>query len=585
MQHAHEYAHIDSEPLVGSGEALDVPTSSLQQQIAAIDSVVTDSYTADYDSREELVEPIAHYRILRNKREMQQQENQPLTLLVHRVRQAIHDANTKGKYTIDKEEMLRLGAATTEASCDAGLLDELVGELHEFGRLDALDNEGEHKDWMQLIEQAPRQVLRDLYRRRGSYLRRYLTQTPENRDEAASMLRIFDRAYEADWGSKELTYNKIRTIISDSTDFEIAKIPSFSDDESNLYNSEVRAAVRDVCARIGLSPTTAHMYLQNATIRQSGWRGNGTTQAGVLNGPLIREHMQRFTEMTRQIDPSTIEEVLDEYRIETLEPYTTETIDMLDKLRHQDKETIEYLQDGDASVVFFDANGDHNGAFAMSVAKLRKSSGRTILLEIGDTEDILQRMRWLKLIGVRPSTVFIGMHGLPGATRLGRGLDQKLVMSPVKSWMSYTTNVPTMPLARLELGTIMSDEYTQPLREGTRSKGRKELIILSCSSDKQDDLFHYSYAEAVARDIGSSAVDITAASDVAWFGVGTKDGRMYLKDFDTDAPWYRDRRKGSNMVRLRYRTGRDGRGKVRRRLHVPAYKINKHEDDEVVNHE
>jgi len=552
---------------------LEVPVSDLRKKIDSLAAINDSESDLEFDilanhviTREELLD--APKRAARKD----------ILKMASMMSAAVAQIDEHGNYNLDGDEFNRLSATILGEYYDDSTLDILIEQFSKFESRNVTDRDGDKIFFMAFIEKAPRDILSSLYNSPDSNLRAYLSRKPESKEDAARMLRILKRTQENGDDENSEECMAIREVLNDPVEFMIEAIPSFPDthklEDIDAYRHEVQQSVREICRQSGLNMRIAEAYLKNATIRQSGWRGDGKTISGSFNGYKVRKHMKHIVETARVITPAMMDEVMSEFKIETLEPYTAASISLLHKLNLRDPMTLEHLQDGDVSVVFFDARGDHNGAFSDSISGMQKATGRTILLEFSHPSDIMVRMEWLRSLGIKPATVAIGAHGVPGAIQVNREDEAMIILSPRKpGWYNLSTRQSS--IYSLNLAEIMTDRYTQTIRDDDYKKGRKELLIISCSSDKKDEAIQHTYAEAVTRSMGSKVVDVTAATDNAYFGTDSE-GRMYMQeDVDKATPWYKSSPTRTNMVRLRGRVGRsDGLYKVRRRLHVPAYNVN-----------
>jgi len=134
----------------------------------------------------------------------------------------------------------------------------------------------------------------------------------------------------------------------------------------------------------------------------------------------LRDLLIQTIETTDKLGRTAVERLRRHAGIVNFDYYETNQLEMMNKVIEYDEETLEYLSQGDLTVVFIDALGDYNGAFKTASSNFRKPSGRTLFFEIHEPEDYDRYKAFLKIRDLKPSTVVLGQHGMPGAFALGR---------------------------------------------------------------------------------------------------------------------------------------------------------------------
>jgi hypothetical protein len=95
--------------------------------------------------------------------------------------------------------------------------------------------------------------------------------------------------------------------------------------------------------------------------------------------------------------------------------YASDQLELMANVVKGDEATIERLQEGDVTVVFVDATGDHNGALKSKSKLYATKSGRTLFFEINEPDDYGRSTTLLQQRSIRPATVVFSAHGDPGA--------------------------------------------------------------------------------------------------------------------------------------------------------------------------
>ncbi|MFZ2544799.1 MAG: hypothetical protein WAW80_02385 [Candidatus Saccharimonadales bacterium] len=243
-------------------------------------------------------------------------------------------------------------------------------------------------------------------------------------------------------------------------------------------------------------------------------------ELGYINGEMLAERLSRVKESVNAVGPDTIVRLHEQLGLVNIDNYAPEDLQSLVKLLDGNQEYIKQLQNGDVTVAFADAYGDHNGALSQTFDAYRRDNGKTLMFEISSPSDLYRRMIMLKKLGIKPSTLAVSAHGRPGGTDFGNktGGDFGVVSSEMVS--SVYNDRRSFNLADARLDRIAGDEFMQVSKgidDGLDVTGRRRIIINSCSSDVEFNAGVPSTAETVARTVGRDDVDVYGASDTMYF--------------------------------------------------------------------
>ncbi|HSX06751.1 MAG TPA: hypothetical protein VLG92_03460 [Candidatus Saccharimonadia bacterium] len=189
--------------------------------------------------------------------------------------------------------------------------------------------------------------------------------------------------------------------------------------------------------------------------------------------------------------------------------YTAEQLEVMNKTIEYDGQTLEHLREGDLTVVFVDALGDHNGALSTVSSIYGKPSGRTLFFEIHSPEDYDKYKAFLRTRDLKPSTIVLANHGSPGYLAIGNGQRKEKSWRVVKDHEGHevVTEVEEDRVGYAvtnEQGTLTSGEqerekfpilsvvgdlrmYMQPSRgidDSWKDAGYCKIILNACSQDK-----------------------------------------------------------------------------------------------------
>lgn len=331
---------------------------------------------------------------------------------------------------------------------------------------------------------------------------------PEGQDENVDKLR----------GYTDFTTREIETIP--------IKPEQPTDPQSILdYENTVRDLIRDVFnTKLKIDPKLLGK-METAMLSRLYERPDDKPLPYIA-GHRVKRSLHRIKEVVDNVAMSDIQRLHDEFGVVNLDMYKHEDLYTLISLLDQDTDAINYLRNGDVTVVFTDAYGDYNGALAPTFDSYRKESGRSLMFEVAQPGDFYRRMITLKRLGIKPSTVVIAAHGSPAKTSFGRG-DSGFALTTNK-YVSDDYDLPSsINIDETQLERLASDEFMQGSRgidDPTNRTGRRTFILNSCSSDVAFKNLLPSSIETVVRTIGRTDVDGYGASSDLY--LGTENGKV-----------------------------------------------------------
>lgn len=217
-------------------------------------------------------------------------------------------------------------------------------------------------------------------------------------------------------------------------------------------------------------------------------------------------------------------------------------IHFLKDVINKDPRTLERLQHARVTVIFGDAPvKDENGAFAdISNRYSSDDDGEaTLYFEVESLEqDIDTYVRFLQERGIRPSTIALAGHGVPGALGMGLNVNeqQRFVSKIVGGDWSLEAAVEYENSLPLDISSDPSFARLFALMQPD-SYGVCRVVLDSCSQASGSDEYEpvaVSVARAVAVARGDTAgvvyassvpvkmTDVMVTHDIAWLGPGTK---------------------------------------------------------------
>ena len=344
-----------------------------------------------------------------------------------------------------------------------------------------------------------------------------LTTDPENGLETMQGNPVIDRLI-AKLGGPEAA-----KIVYGET--EIVMLPAFTNPENaplnleavDAHNAQHERAIQEYLLRdVALSPSlissvsTAIKSRLRVTVSPSitdtenPELAQDTTSEMVYDANRVTASMLRIGENVRTLGVKNIERLHTELGVTNLDRYNPEDLETLVKLLDNDPATIENLKNGDVMAIMSDTYGDWNGAFNESLDHVRRDSGRALLFEVSKPSDFYRHMILLKQRGIKPSSLSINAHGLPGLTQFG-GSDISKGFYLAAGWIDQSTKESkkslNVSLYEANLPRLFSDEFFQPSRgidDAADWIGSTQIIINSCSSDVANEDWTYSTAETIA---------------------------------------------------------------------------------------
>ncbi len=344
-----------------------------------------------------------------------------------------------------------------------------------------------------------------------------LTTDPENGLETMQGNPVIDRLI-TKLGGPEAA----RIVYGES---EIVMLPTFTSPENaplnleavDAHNAQHERAIQDYLLRDVALSTSLISSISDAiksrlriAVNSPSPDTDSTDTAQALTSEMVYDakavtaSMLRIGENVRTLGAENIERLHTELGVTNLDRYNPEDLETLVKLLDNDPATIENLKNGDVMAIMSDTYGDWNGAFNESLDHVRRDSGRALLFEVSKPSDFYRHMILLKQRGIKPSSLSINAHGLPGLTQFG-GSDISKGFYLAAGWIDQSTEESkkslNVSLYEASLPRLFSDEFFQPSRgidDAADWIGSTQIIINSCSSDVANEDWTYSTAETIA---------------------------------------------------------------------------------------
>ena len=302
--------------------------------------------------------------------------------------------------------------------------------------------------------------------------------------------------------------------------FEIASLPEMPKSKERAdvaeFNTDVTRATTEILHRLGVVEIDEEgrddsAYLKSAFVRLRNRKAEHSVRpAGSVYTTQLKYELSQIYQNLKHIGgPEAAKRLKEVFGVKQLWMYSPEELRMLQRLDEKDPRAIKHLQNGDVTVVFSNAMDDHNGAIVED-ANYRKRSGRTLRFEADHVPAIYRQMIYLNSLGIRPATLVYETHGAPGAVTDGgvmlwaaepRGgiIKHEDKSKDDRVMIPGGNSVHGDGLYRLVR------DYMQPNRgidSDDELKGKKQLIVSACSSDKPTrfaDGTNASFVEKIAQ--------------------------------------------------------------------------------------
>ncbi len=171
--------------------------------------------------------------------------------------------------------------------------------------------------------------------------------------------------------------------------------------------------------------------------------------------------------------------------------YSSEQLELTAAALGGHPDTIRHLQAGDTTVVFTDAQGDYNGALSTVGENYATHGNRTLVFEINEPGDLQKYMLKLVDLGIKPSTIVLAAHGLPGSLNFGRDGSKfafvnraslEDLFDPSNSRLNVADEAGLSPVLRDIIQNMMQDSLG--IDDNPEAKGRRRLIFNACYQAK-----------------------------------------------------------------------------------------------------
>lgn len=237
-------------------------------------------------------------------------------------------------------------------------------------------------------------------------------------------------------------------------------------------------------------------------------------------------------EHAQNLGTDTLIELREKTGIINFDIYEHDQLLRMSRLIHGDPELIHDLKQGDVTVVFTDAMGDHNGGLQGVPKQFENPSKRTLYFEVTKEADFYAYMKLLGGHNIKPSTMVVSAHGKPGSMVIGTD-QQKFVISNIDA-----RPYPSILYRKGALNRLVN-EFMQDSRgidEPEETIGRRRVVLDGCElglpGEKSADNpsapgSKEAIPETVLRLVDSPRVDIYAASTKVYSHSTDKGIRFY----------------------------------------------------------
>lgn len=404
-------------------------------------------------------------------------------------------------------------------------------------RNDAFDDEVGPRSFVleSLKEYVPADVARKLYDAQDengetSSMKQYVDDCPLTPYRLDMLRSVLSKVYEPEGGYRGVPQGEdgaVDRMCEYGAVRSIETIPTGPQDPSDLgsvadYEIEVEQAFVDAWRDLRLSDAFGRDFLRAAESRMMRrMDGDATNSEGAvpyIDGRKMQGIMIKvwYCINGSGIGAPTFERLHGEVGLVNIDRYKPEDIRGIVKFLDKDEAFLRHLRQGDVTVSFTDAYGDHNGALVPTVDTYRKDSGRSLAFEVGSEGDIYRRLVQLKQRGIKPSMIVLAAHGSPGSTLFGAPGNGGFRLSALPSLLNIPS-METVSLGDAQVSRVVS-EYMQPNRGvdcTPEQVGRREVIINSCSGDVEYMRGLPSTTELIARMAGVGT-DVYGASNVLY---------------------------------------------------------------------
>ncbi|MDB5162264.1 MAG: hypothetical protein JWM52_772 [Candidatus Saccharibacteria bacterium] len=365
------------------------------------------------------------------------------------------------------------------------------------------------------------EMLRALYNRKDSSLKKLLgSQILANNRQAplrsiVTLSRVFgESGIDTVQPGEDQLVDHAKAMLRPE-EITLLSIPEKPTDSSPIatfeFNTAVSERAKEVFDDLGLDHDIFKQFWLSSRQRMMQRTLDG--EGAELNSEKVKARLQLVRGNVKAIGVDRIHGLRDKLGTTNLDLYSRSMLTNLHYLAIEDSEHIEQINRNDVTVVFMDGRGDYNGGFEAEFHRYQNSELSSMLpFEVHGPEDITRLMDMLKRLGIKPSTLVIAGHGQPGYIQFGDALNG-------------------FQLDQEVIAGFVNNGYMQPNkteRTADELKGRIQIILDACSSDKQFDNGALSTAESVLRKIGRQDVDVYGATDKALLDGSREKGTLRL---------------------------------------------------------
>jgi hypothetical protein len=221
---------------------------------------------------------------------------------------------------------------------------------------------------------------------------------------------------------------------------------------------------------------------QRGELQFASYSRTSNLDTGFLSSRQFESMLNGAFRSTHGLGIDQIKKLRDQAGIVNFDYYEAEQLKQMSALLNGDPAVIKHLQDGDTTVIMSDAKGDYNGALRETQSQFETESQRTLVFEINRPSDFYRHMLLLNRLGVRPSTLVLAAHGLPGLIKFGKGEDAFRIFSSNFSTEGSVNQIDTHLLDAKGLPKMVQAmmQDSRGIDDNLSAIGRRRIILKSC---------------------------------------------------------------------------------------------------------
>jgi len=248
--------------------------------------------------------------------------------------------------------------------------------------------------------------------------------------------------------------------------------------------------------------------------KEQGMSGN----VELVNNQALNNVLIKLDRAVRTVGVDKLTEIYKQTGIINFDYYSPDQLIRMHDVMNGNQAVIEDIKEGDVTVVFMDARGDHNSAFSENPFIYEKPSGRTLFFEVHQQSDLYRFSIALKNMGIKDSTRVLATHG--GKMGLVFGINDRFAIGTSDVSFDWQKNIKLGDPSVLKGMQRIAKEFMSDSRGIDDPKdriGRRTLILESCMQGQQlvdkntGQPSRPTTAEGFLRTLGDARFDVVAA--------------------------------------------------------------------------